>query len=139
MNHLIEAYNRVNEFGRDHGFELTVVSDGVIEYRMKLEKRHEALPNYTHGGMIAGLMDGVLGVAALSVSSKDDRIVATLDFSIQYLNAAKTETVLLGRGEVTKAGKNIIFVKGEIREEGADELIAVATGTFKSYPYPGNF
>ena len=138
MNPIIEAYNRVNEFGRDHGFELSVVSDGIIEYRMTLEKRHEALPNYTHGGMIAGLMDGVLGVAALSISSKQERVIATLDFSIQFLNSAKTGTTLIGRGEVTKAGKNIIFVHGEIKQEGSSDIIATANGTFKTYPKPEN-
>lgn len=136
MNPIIEAYNRVNEFGREHGLTLKVISTGHVEYRMELLKKHEALPEYTHGGLIAGVADQILGAAALTVSSEDNKQVATLDLQIQFLNAAHTGKIIVGSGYVTKAGKNIIFARGEIREEGSDEMIATATGTFKTYPRP---
>ncbi len=136
MNTIISAYNEVNEFGREHGLKLKVISKGHVEYRMTLLKKHEALPNYTHGGLIAGVADQILGAAALTVSSEENKQVATLDLQIQFLNSAHTGATLVGTGLVTKAGKSIIFARGEIREEGSDELIATTTGTFKAYPRP---
>ncbi len=135
MHELIEYYERVNHFGREMGFELTVVERGKIEYRMELASRFEALPGYTHGGALAGLMDGLLGVAALSHTCHDNRLVATLDFKIDFLEAAETGTNVLGIGEVMKAGKRIVFARAEIVDEASGTRIAVGTGTFKSYPF----
>ena len=46
--------------------ELTILKPGSIEYEMKVLEKHLATLTAAHGGMIAGMMDGVLGVSALS-------------------------------------------------------------------------
>jgi len=136
MHEIIEYYNQVNKFGEDHKLKLKVIQSGEIEYEMELEERHEALPNYTHGGVIAGMMDAVLGVAALSSSCENEQLVATLEFKINFLNAAQTGRSLIGKGKVDKAGKNVIFASGEIRDKDSSRIIATASGTFKTRPFP---
>lgn len=136
MHEIIEYYNQVNKFGEQNGLKLKVIESGEIEYEMELTEEHEALPNYTHGGAIAGMMDGVLGVAALSSACENEQLVSTLEFKINFLNSGQTGRTLVGRGKVDKGGKNIIFASGEVRDKESSRLIATASGTFKTRPFP---
>jgi len=136
MHEIIDYYDQVNKFGKSNGLKLKVIKEGQIEYEMELKEEHEALPNYTHGGTIAGMMDGVLGVAALSSSCENEQLVATLEFKINFINSAQTGRTIIGVGTVEKAGKNIIFANGEIRDKESSKLIATASGTFKTRPFP---
>lgn len=136
MHEIIEYYDLVNKFGQENGMKLRVLKEGEIEYEMDLLEKHEALPNYSHGGSIAGMMDGVLGVAALSAACQNEQLVSTLEFKINFLNAAQTGRTLVGRGKVDKLGKSIIFASGEIRDKESSRLIASGSGTFKTRPFP---
>ncbi len=128
-------YAETNEFGRENGMELVSYENGHIEYKMTVKKYHLATPTTAHGGIIAGYMDGIIGVAALTESSKNMNLVSTVEFKINYLKPVRLGDVLLGSGYVIAAGKRIIIAKGEIKDEQSGDLIAIATGTFNAYPY----
>lgn len=134
MINLIEVYNKVNNFGRENGMKLTKVEDGYIEYEMAVQKKHLATPHAAHGGSVAAFMDGVMGVAALTLSSKEDKLVSTVEFKIHFLKPVLMGDRLKGIGEVIQKGKRIIIAKGEIFNQ-KNQLIATALGTFNSYPY----
>lgn len=135
MKSAIDLYNEVNQFGKVLGMDFKVLSPGSIEYRMVVKKEHLATPTVAHGGVIAGFMDAVLGVAALSAVAEDHRLVATIEFKITYLAPAFENDQLLGIGRVIKKGKRLIFTEGEILNH-KNEIIAKASGTFTSYPQP---
>lgn len=132
---LMAKYAETNQYGRTNGMELISYENGHIEYRMEITKEHLATPTTAHGGIIAGYMDGIIGVAALTESSKNLNLVSTVEFKINYLKPAFVGDVLLGSGFIISAGKRIIIAKGEIKNEKSGELIAVAIGTFNAYPY----
>lgn len=132
---LMAKYKETNQYGRVNGMELLSYENGRIEYRMVITKDHLATPTTAHGGIIAGYMDGIIGVAALTESSKNLNLVSTVEFKINYLRPAKIGDVLLGSGVVISAGKRIIIAKGEINDEQTGEMVAIATGTFNAYPY----
>ncbi|MFK8037650.1 MAG: PaaI family thioesterase [Crocinitomicaceae bacterium] len=132
---LMARYAETNNYGRVNGMELLSYKNGYIEYRMIITKDHLATPTTAHGGIIAGYMDSVIGVAALTESSKNMNLVSTVEFKINYLKPARVGDVLLGIGEVVSAGKRIIIAKGEIKDEKTGDTIAIATGTFNAYPY----
>lgn len=129
---LIEKYNETNLFGKENNLELKVVSPGHIEYTMALEDKHMALPNVVHGGVLAGMMDAVLSVAAFSAVAEEGKHVATVEFKINYLKAVRNKQMLRGIGKVIKKGSRIIFVNGEIRDSG-DTIVATSTGTIMPY------
>lgn len=132
---LIKYYSQSNKFGKYLGAELTKFEDEGIEYRLPITDVHLATPTTAHGGVISGFMDGVLGVAALYVSSEFGNLVSTVEFKINYLMPVRKGDVLIGVGEVVSKGKRIIIVQGEIHVEATGEKVAIATGTFNAYPY----
>ncbi len=134
MEKLIEIYNLVNKFGKEHNFELEVIQPGEIVYKMKVEEKHLATPTTIHGGMVAAMMDGVLGVAALSTVAQERKLVATVEFKISYYKPAFLGDTLIGKGKVDKKGNRIIFAVGEIVNQN-NETVAKASGTFNAYPF----
>ncbi len=106
-----------------------------IRYRLKITKSHLATPTTAHGGVIAAYMDGILGVAALYVSSEQGKLVSTVEFKINFLSPVKEGDVLIGIGKVISKGNRIIIASGEIVNELTEQKVAIASGTFNAYPY----
>lgn len=134
MEKLIEIYNQVNHFGRENNMILTVVKPGEIVYEMEIKDKHLATVTTAHGGVIAAMMDGVLGVAALSLVAQDRKLVSTVEYKINYFKPALLGDVLKGHGKVDFSGKRIISCSGEIYNQKGD-LVAKAMGTFNAYPF----
>lgn len=132
---LIQVYQQTNQFGKYTGMELTKFEEDGIAYRLEVKKEHLATPTTAHGGIIAGYMDGILGLAALYVSSENANLVSTVEFKINFLSPVRLGDVLIGEGRLVSAGKRIIITEGEIYKEGTGEKVAIATGTFNAYPY----
>jgi uncharacterized protein (TIGR00369 family) len=136
LKDLLAIYQKVNKFGEVNGMELTIVSPGEIIYQMVVKEIHMATPVAAHGGAIAGMMDGVLGVAALSLTAQEEKLVSTIEFKINFLNPVKKGDILKGYGRVDQRGKRIIIASGEIICLNRDNVvIAKAMGTFNAYPF----
>ncbi|HIP36050.1 MAG TPA: PaaI family thioesterase [Crocinitomix sp.] len=131
---LISIYQQTNQFGRFNEMELLSYGNGKCEYKLEVKSHHLATPKTAHGGLVAGYMDGIMGVAALTSSAKNLCLVSTVEFKINYIKPAFKGDVLKGLGSIISEGKRIIVAKGEIYNQN-DELVAVATGTFNAYPY----
>lgn len=132
---LLKTYQKTNQFGITNGMELVKFEEDEIEYRLEIKSSHLATPTTAHGGIIAGYMDGVLGLAALYVSAENGNLVSTVEFKINFLAPVRLGDVLIGKGKVISKGKRIIIANGEITTEKEGTLIAIATGTFNAYPY----
>ena len=117
----------------DMDFKIT--RPGEIVYTMVVKKELLATTTAAHGGALAGLMDGILGVSALSAVAEEGKLVATLELKISYFSPAFENDQLTGIGTVLKKGKRIIFSEGEIRNQ-KNEIIAKGSGTFTAYLKP---
>ena len=106
-----------------------------MHYFITIKHEHLATPKAAHGGVISALMDGLLGVTALSVSEKEKNIISTVEFKINFLAPAFLGDTLQGIGKVDQQGKRLIITSGEIIcPERNNALIAKAMGTFNAYP-----
>ena len=132
---LIQIYSKTNKFGELLGIDLTKFAEDEIKYRLEIQEKHLATPTTAHGGVLSAYMDGILGLAALYVSSENGCLVSTVEFKINYLKPVRKGDVLIGIGKVISAGKRIIIAQGEITNEANGDMVAVATGTFNAYPY----
>lgn len=133
MNKIIEAYNETNEFGRLFNMTYEIVKPGEIVYKLKVTKELLATSKAMHGGALAGMMDAVVGVAALSAVSLKEKVVSTVEFKINYLKPALEGDFLKGFGKVVSEGNRIIVCKGEILNQN-NEMVAIATATLNAYP-----
>lgn len=130
---IIQYYAENNHFGTLLGMDFKIHSPGKIEYKMKVEEKHLATPVAAHGGVVCSLMDGTMGVAALSNVIQDNHVVSTIELKISFLAPAKLGDQLIGIGTVIKKGKRLLFVEGKIENQHG-EKVAIASGTFNSYP-----
>ncbi|WP_375460500.1 PaaI family thioesterase [uncultured Enterovirga sp.] len=124
-------------FGADVPFaELCGIREvGSIDGRTRL--RMEVTPELmnhlgmAHGGVLTTLLDVAMGTAARIASC---RPVMTLDMQVSFL--APGRGMLLGHGHVSKAGRSILFCDAEVTREEDGELVARATGVFKTAREP---
>ena len=130
----IEIYKQMNLFAKENGMELSINDPGNSHYSMTIMDKHLSSPDTCHGGVIAGFMDAVIGSSALSLAFKENNLVSTIEFKINYFKPVKLGAVLKGEGKVDFAGKSIITSSGEIFNTTTNELVAKAMGTFNVYP-----
>lgn len=131
---MIRHYNHINKYGIDNGMKLDIIEPGHIKYTMTIESKHLSSPNTCHGGVIAGLMDSVIGTAALSKAFEEDNLVSTVEFKINYLQPVNLGDILIGEGKIDFKGKSTIVSSGNIIKEKDGSLVAIAIGTFNVYP-----
>ncbi len=134
MHPIIEKYIEFNKFGKDLGLHFTIEKPGVVNHFLTITQKHLTTPHTAHGGVIAAMMDAVLGVAALSLVCEELKIVSTVEFKINYLNPCLLGDELGGESVIEQKGNRIIIVSGTIRSVNRDKTIAKAMGTFNAYP-----
>ena len=132
-NEIIQLYDKTNNFGNFLGIHFDILEKGNVEYFASIDKQLLATPKAVHGGFLATLCDGALGIAALSTVVEENKIVATIEMTIKYLKPAFEGDEIVAKAKVVSQGKRIIFSTCEVFNQN-NELIAIANGTFNAYP-----
>jgi len=130
---LIQAYIRNNAFGRLLGMDFHIPAAGKVVYTIEIMPEHLATPLAAHGGLIASLIDGALGIAALSSVCLDGKIVSTIEMGLKFLAPARAGDVLTAHGQIVSKGNRILFSEAKIYNQ-QEQLIAIGNGTFNAYP-----
>ncbi len=136
---LVAHYNQINRYGQANGMVLTVPTPGHAEYRMTIREAHLSSPGTAHGGVVAGLLDAVLGAAALTQAFPAGDLVSTIEFKINYLRPVLLGDELHAVARVEHAGKSTVVVSGTIYRAGPAatepaQAVAQGLGTFNRYP-----
>lgn len=131
---MIQHYNHINKYGADNKMKLEILEPGHAIYTMTVEDKHLSSPNTCHGGVIAGLMDSVIGTAALSKAFEENNLTSTIEFKINYLQPVNSGDVLVGEGKIDFKGKSTIVSSGKIFKQASGAVVAIAIGTFNVYP-----
>ncbi len=131
---LIEKYIASNYFGKHLGMEFKIIEEGIVEYHLKIAQNHLATPQAAHGGLIAALVDGALGVAALSAVYKENKVVSTVEYKLNFLSPALLSDELIAKAKVEQKGKRILIVSCDVFcGNKENKLVAKALGTFNAY------
>jgi len=130
---LLTLYRNINQFGKEIGLEYELLPDSTFLNRITIRAKHLSTPTVAHGAVVAALADSTLGLAALSVATKTENIVSTIEFKINYLKPVSLGDVITGIPKIRQIGKKIIFVDADFFNQN-EELIATASGTFNQYP-----
>lgn len=131
---ILQKYNQTNLFGKYLNLKLDIVKPGDITYKVKVQKQHLATVKSAHGGFISAIFDQIVGTAALSKAMEELKLVATVEFKINFLKPSFFNDELTGRGLVLKQGKRLYTVRGDIFNQDK-ELIATGIATLNAYPY----
>ena len=87
------------------------------------------------GGLVAGFLDEVMGWAHVWATEHAEAPL-NLDLTMTLLKPVMAGP-LVGKGRVVKRGKRVIFLEGELFDEGGT-LLARATSTAIPTPRPGS-
>lgn len=126
-------FRSMNHFDQDNGASFVIHGPGKIEYRMTVAAKHTSSPGVAHGAALAGLMDCVLGMTALSLALPDGNLVSTVEFKVNFIRPGKLGEELIGTGAIDYKGKSLIIASGSLHTSSG-ELVAKGLGTFNVYP-----
>jgi uncharacterized protein (TIGR00369 family) len=101
--------------------------DGVWEYAFFAEAKHDNRQGATHGGMLMTFADHAIGVAAWEAAGR--KACVTMQMETQFLKAVRQGDFVECRGEVVRAAKSVIFMRGELRVRG--QAVMAASGIWK--------
>jgi uncharacterized protein (TIGR00369 family) len=87
------------------------------------------------GGFLSAMLDEALSIAG-QVACGMTHIMSTLEMKTSYLAAARPGR-LVARGRVTRLGKTVVFLEGELRDADG-KLCATATATALPVEYKRN-
>ena len=133
-NQIIQKYITHNNFGKLLGMHFEIINDGEIIYYFKIKSEHLATPHAAHGGAISVLVDAALGVACLSAVCKENKIISTVEFKVNFLSPALLNDDLVAKGKVIQKGKRILISECSVYASNRENtLIAKAIGTFNAY------
>lgn len=103
-------------FIREIGYRLVAAGAGWVETSLPIEPRHLQQHGYVHAGVVTTMADHTAGGAA-STMVEPGQSVLTSDLSIQLLRPGKGQE-LRCRGEVVKAGRNLVFTQADVWADG---------------------
>ena len=124
-----DAFNGPDESYRASFLErLGVRPDGEGNLVLVLGAAHLRTLGIAHGGVIATLLDSVMGMNAHKTSPSDHYLV-TAQLNVHFLRPAFEGETLVASADVRHAGRKTAMAQGELRTSGG-ELVATASATF---------
>ena len=120
-----------SEFARWFGLRIAVIGDGISEVHLDVQPHHLNPGGIVHGGVIAAMLDGAIGLALRTRLGIGSRHV-TLQLDVQYISMVKTShlpVLLVAKGTFVHAGSRAAHGEASLFDAGR-RLIARATGTF---------
>jgi uncharacterized protein (TIGR00369 family) len=96
-------------------------------YGVQIEERHLNVRGAVHGGMIASLADHSLGMIVWEHIGREPCV--TVELNVKYVSAGKLGDLLTVRGEVVRATRSVVFVRGLMM--AGERVVAMADGVWK--------
>lgn len=106
------------------GIELEEIGSGWAVLGVETHNKHTNPLAIVHGGLVTSLGDAAMGNAIRSLGKK----AVTANMNIEFMRSIALEAKLTARGEVVKAGANLIFARAAM--ECNNQLVATTSGTF---------
>lgn len=106
------------------GIKLQRLAPGYAEIMVVTGQQHTNPLGLIHGGLITSIADAAMGNAIRTLGIKG----VTVDMSAAFTAAARFGEMVVARGKVLKAGKNMIFAEAMVYS--GDTLLGHSKATF---------
>ena len=100
--------------------------NGEVQCVFRVEKKHLNGSGNVHGGCFMSFADYCLFAMASSVLQGPG---VTISFACEFLDAAREGELVEGRGEITRAGGSLIFLRGTLKS--GERTLFTYSGTIK--------
>ncbi len=114
------------------GIAALTADGGEARATLHAEARHLNPAGTVHGGVLATLVDTVMGAAVRSTTD-DGTVAATTQLSIAYLRPGR-EGVLDVHARVGKQGEHVLVCDAQIEQDGRALIEALATFAITAAP-----
>jgi uncharacterized protein (TIGR00369 family) len=113
-------------FSQWMGFRLLDIDDGLSRVAIDLEPHHLNPGGIAHGGVIATILDGAIGLALRTKIG--DRGHVTVQLDIHYISPVSSGT-LIAQGRAVHSGSRVGYGEAEVFADDG-RLIAKGAATF---------
>ncbi|ATH08322.1 hypothetical protein BIY24_10295 [Halobacteriovorax marinus] len=127
-------FRKISNFDKLLGLNFTMDSEGRITYSLEVAKEHLSSPKTCHGGVLAAMMDCVLGLSVLAHSVTLDKLCSTVEFKTNFITPANLGDTLIGVAELDYVGNSLVVCNGTITCKESQRVVAKGMGTFNLYP-----
>ena len=103
------------------------IDETNYEFNIKVEEKFLNTGKIAHGGFIATIADTGMGNAA-HIAAGNTRSV-TINLDIKFISAGKQGDILVGKVEILKKTKTLVFINCKILNSKG--IVATASGTWK--------
>lgn len=110
------------------GIRPIAFDQGRGRMELTVEPRHLRSLEIVHGGVVATLLDSVMGMAAGSLAPPDSYVV-TVQLNVHFLRPAREGESLVATAQVIHSGRQTAVARGEVHAS-AGALIASGSATF---------
>ncbi len=113
------------------GWELVAIDpeEGTIEVAFTATEQFTNPAGHIQGGFLAAMLDDTLG-PALVATLGDGEWAPTIDLHVQFLAPAHPGR-LTGRGRITRRGRDIAFLSGDLRSDSTIVATAMAVAAIR--------
>ncbi|MFZ3591451.1 PaaI family thioesterase [Bacillus sp. DJP31] len=108
------------------GFQAISYEKGNVILQLQIEDYHKNSIGTVHGGVIATMIDNIIGATITSLVSLPS---TTINLNISYTKPA-VDGLLIAKATILQQGYRIVTGEGIITDQD-DQMIAKGTGTFK--------
>jgi len=108
------------------GWSVIDAEEGRVRARFVGRKEFYNPGGFVQGGILAAMLDGVMGAAAVSLLGAGEQIT-TLEMKVSYMQSVRNMS-LIGEGRVLHRGGLVLFMEGTLTAEDGS-LVATATAT----------
>ena len=109
------------------GLELKKISDTHYEFTVEVKEMHLNTSKIVHGGFLSTIADTGMGTAAHKIASGNRCVTINLD--MQFISIGKLGDKLLGKVNILKKTKTLVFISCEISNQ--EGIVVSASGTWK--------
>ncbi|QOZ29625.1 PaaI family thioesterase [Bradyrhizobium sp. CCBAU 51753] len=100
--------------------------DGSIRCAFRIQKRHLNGSRNVHGGCLMTFADYCLFAIASPVL---EGAAVTVSFAGEFIDTGREGDLIVGTGEITRAGGSLIFVRGQLTD--GERTLFTFSGTIK--------
>jgi acyl-CoA thioesterase len=118
-----------SQYSQAMGFRLAEARDGRARVECVVSEGHLNTQGLCHGGVISGLMDMAVGVAAKSMLDDPQRPVATVSLTVNYQRPGELDRTLTAEATI-QSGRRILSAAVAVRDDRG-ESVAVGVATLK--------
>ncbi len=135
---IIDLFAQYGNWDKTLGLEIDIDKEGNLFYELEIDDRHLSRPSTSHGGVVAAMMDSVLGIRGLQEATSRGMLCSTVEFKINFLRPALKGQRLRGNAKIDFSGKSLVVLSAEIVVIPHDEnqeilMLAKGQGTFNLY------